>query len=132
MMKKPKDYIYDVFQKIGNNKMKLIFIVVLIIGILFIGMGTFIPELNRQTYKGVVVEKYREHHDLTTGTTQWIVLKQGDRTIKIENNDILLHGKWDSKAIQKEIREGQQATVHTIGFDLPSIGLHPNLYQIEQ
>lgn len=69
---------------------------------------------------------------MTTGTTQFIELRQGDRTIKIENSDILLHGKWDSLAVQKDIREGEKATVHTIGFDVPSLRIYPNLYQIEQ
>lgn len=131
-MKKPQKNMYHVFQKLGKYTMRLIFIVALIVGILFIGMATLIPELNRHTYEGVVVEKYRENHNLTSGTTQFIELKQGDQTIKIENNDILLHWKWNSKALQKEIQEGKKIKVYTIGFDVPSLGLHPNLYRFEQ
>lgn len=81
--------------------MQVIFAFGMILLILFIGMGTVIPELNRHTYEGIIVEKYREDHGMTTGTTQFIELRQGDRTIKIENSDILLHGKWDSLAVQK-------------------------------
>ncbi|WP_086427984.1 hypothetical protein [Staphylococcus cornubiensis] len=131
-MKKSKDKTSPKYPKISNRMMRILFIIGLILLVLFIGMGTVIPELNRHTYKGIVVEKYREDHGMTTGTTQFIELKQGDRTIKIENSDILLHGKWDSQAKQKEIREGEVATVYTIGFDFPSIGMHPNLYKIEQ
>ncbi|REH89226.1 hypothetical protein DOS58_07000, partial [Staphylococcus felis] len=69
---------------------------------------------------------------LTTGKTQFVELKSGNDTIKIENSDILLRNKFDSHHLQKEIKEGQKARIYTIGFNIPSIGLYPNLYKIEQ
>ncbi|MEJ7541514.1 hypothetical protein [Staphylococcus intermedius] len=131
-MKKSKGEKSPKYRKISNRVMQFIFILGMVLLVLFIGMGTVIPELNRHKYEGVIVEKYRENHGMTTGTTQFIELKQGDRTIKIENSDILLHGKWNSLAVQKDIREDEHATVYTIGFDVPSLGIHPNLYRIEQ
>ncbi|WP_322214908.1 hypothetical protein P3U36_01725 [Staphylococcus pseudintermedius] len=131
-MKKTKGEKPPKYRKINHRVMQVIFAFGMILLILFIGMGTVIPELNRHTYEGIIVEKYREDHGMTTGATQFIELRQGDRTIKIENSDILLHGKWDSLAVQKDIREGEKATVHTIGFDVPSLRIYPNLYQIEQ
>ncbi|EJF1329327.1 hypothetical protein LHE35_000909 [Staphylococcus pseudintermedius] len=131
-MKKTKGEKPPKYRKINHRVMQVIFAFGMILLILFIGMGTVIPELNRHMYEGIIVEKYREDHGMTTGTTQFIELRQGDRTIKIENSDILLHGKWDSLAVQKDIREGEKATVHTIGFDVPSLRIYPNLYQIEQ
>ncbi|EJD5700661.1 hypothetical protein M2L44_001720 [Staphylococcus pseudintermedius] len=131
-MKKTKGEKPPKYRKINHRVMQVIFAFGMILLILFIGMGTVIPELNRHTYEGIIVEKYREDHGMTTVTTQFIELRQGDRTIKIENSDILLHGKWDSLAVQKDIREGEKATVHTIGFDVPSLRIYPNLYQIEQ
>ncbi|EGQ2974960.1 hypothetical protein EAF12_01115 [Staphylococcus pseudintermedius] len=131
-MKKTKGEKPPKYRKINHRVMQVIFAFGMILLILFIGMGTVIPELNRHTYEGIIVEKYREDHGMKTGTTQFIELRQGDRTIKIENSDILLHGKWDSLAVQKDIREGEKATVHTIGFDVPSLRIYPNLYQIEQ
>ncbi|WP_238658981.1 hypothetical protein [Staphylococcus felis] len=127
-----KNILYRLFDKIGSRMMNFIFIIAFIILILFISMGTILPELNRQTYEGTIVQKYKENHLLTTGKTQFVELKSGNDTIKIENSDILLRNKFDSHHLQKEIKEGQKARIYTIGFNIPSIGLYPNLYKIEQ
>ncbi|QDX01619.1 hypothetical protein DWB90_01820 [Staphylococcus chromogenes] len=118
--------------KLGHKVMNTIFIIAFILLILFIGMGTVIPELNRQTYEGKIVQKYAENHSVTTGKTYFIEVQQGNKTIKIENADILLRQKFDSEDIQKEIKEGQTAKIETIGFNAPQWGLYPNLTHIEQ
>ena len=98
LMNKIKQWINSFFEKVGPKVMKIIFVTVFILAILFIGMATVIPELNHKTYQGVVVEKYKENHGLTTGTSRFIVLKHGKETIKIQNDDILLHGKFNSSS----------------------------------
>lgn len=124
---------YRIMDRIGKKTLQIIFVGALILLILFIGMGTVIPEFNRHTYKGVVVEKYKENHSFSTGKTQFIELEDKQHnTVKIENTDILLRGKFDSKAKQQSIQEGKEATVYTIGFDLPQFGIHPNSYKIDQ
>lgn len=118
--------------KLGHRVMNTIFIIAFILLLLFIGMGTVIPELNRQTYEGKIVQKYAENHSVTTGKTYFIEVQQGNKTVKIENADILLRQKFDSEDIQKEIKEGQTAKIETIGFNSPQWGLYPNLIHIEQ
>ena len=61
-MKKTKGEKSPKYRKISHRVMQVIFAFGIILLILFIGMGTVIPELNRHTYEGVVVEKYRENH----------------------------------------------------------------------
>lgn len=117
--------------QLGSKVMNVIFIIAFILLIAFIGMGTFIPELNRHTYEGQVVQKYAENHSVTTGRTYFIELKKDQKTTKIENADILLRQKFDSSEIQNEIKEGQYVKVETIGFNLPQLGLYPNLTHIE-
>ncbi len=132
LMNKIKQWINSFFEMVGPKVMKIIFVTVFILAVLFIGMATVIPELNHKTYQGIVVEKYKENHGLTTGTSRFIVLKHGKETIKIQNDDILLHGKFNSQSIQEDIIEGKKAEIKTIGFNFPRIGFYPNLYQIKQ
>ena len=131
-MKKAKAFLYNIMDKLGNRVMHFIFICGFILIVIFIGLGTFIPELNRQTYEGKIVQKYGENHSVTTGKTYFIEVQQGNKTVKIENADILLHQKFDSEDIHKEIKEGQTAKIDTIGFNAPKWGLYPNLTHIEQ
>ncbi|UXR69434.1 MULTISPECIES: hypothetical protein [unclassified Staphylococcus] len=130
-MRKLNEFIYNLFQRVGTHVMKIIFAISGIILVLFLAMGTIIPELNRHVYEGKIVEKYAKNHTMTTGTTRYIVIQQGQTKTTIENNDILLHGKFNSKDIQQSLREGQKVKVYTIGFDAPKFGMHPNLYHIE-
>ncbi|MBI5976029.1 hypothetical protein HHH54_10740 [Staphylococcus sp. H16/1A] len=116
----------------GTRGMQIIFGIGLFLLILFIAMGTVLPELNRHTYEGIVTEKYQETHAMTTGKTQFIELKTKDGIKKIENSDILLHYKMNSRDLQKDIKEGKPTRVKTIGFNIPSLGLYPNLYDVEQ
>ncbi|MGV3041964.1 hypothetical protein [Staphylococcus rostri] len=95
-------------------------------------MATVIPEMNRHIYEGKIVEKYHENNGLTTGTTRYIVVQHGRDKTTIENSDILLHAKFDSRDIHDNLREGQNVKVYTIGFDLPKYGMYPNLYRVEQ
>lgn len=132
MMRKIKEGIFKVMDKLVSRVMNILFICGFIVLILFVGLGTFIPELNRHTYEGKVVQKYAENHSVTTGKTYYIEVKQGDQIIKIENGDILLRQKFDSRDIQDQIKEGQQIKVDTIGFYLPRWGFYPNLTHVEQ
>ncbi|WP_241955791.1 hypothetical protein [Staphylococcus chromogenes] len=132
MLRKLKNMIYTVMDKLGHRVMNTIFIIAFILLLLFIGMGTVIPELNRQTYEGKIVQKYAENHSVTTGKTYFIEVQQGNKTVKIENADILLRQKFDSEDIQKGIKEGQTAKIETIGFNAPQWELYPNLTHIEQ
>lgn len=132
MLKKLKNIIYKLMDKLGSRIMKIIFVCGFVLLILFIGLGTFIPELNRHTYEGKVIQKYAENHSVTTGKTYYIELQQGKQLVKIENGDILLRQKFNSRDIQQHIKEGQSVKVHTIGFYLPQWGLYPNLTHIEQ
>ncbi|QLK86793.1 hypothetical protein [Staphylococcus sp. 17KM0847] len=130
-MKKITEKLYLLFERLGHRIMTCFFIVGAVVAILFISMATIIPELNRHVYEGEIIEKYHENHTFTTGTVRYIVVKNQETTITIENSDILLHGKLNSKAIHKDLREGQHVKVYTIGFDSPSWGMYPNLYRIE-
>lgn len=102
--------------KLGSRVMNIIFICGFILIILFVGLGTFIPELNRHTYEGKVVQKYAENHSVTTGKTYYIELKQGIKLLKLKMVIYYYVKKFDSRDIQNQIKEGQQIKVDTIGF----------------
>lgn len=55
-MKKTKGEKPPKYRKINHRVMQVIFAFGMILLILFIGMGTVIPELNRHTYEGIIVE----------------------------------------------------------------------------
>ena len=131
-MKKKNDRLYTLFNRLGSWAMTAFFIIGTIIFILFIAMATVIPEMNRHVYEGQIVEKYHKDDGLTTGTTRYIVVKHAGGKTTIENSDILLHGKFNSRDIHDTLREGQTVKVYTIGFDSEKFGFHPNLYRIEQ
>ncbi|KIX91828.1 hypothetical protein TP70_00690 [Staphylococcus microti] len=131
-MKKTNDRIYTLFNRLGSWTMTAFFVIGTIIFILFIAMATVIPEMNRHVYEGKIVEKYHKDDGISTGTTRYIVVKHDHGKTTIENSDILLHGKFNSRDIHDTLREGQTVKVYTIGFESPKFGFHPNLYRIEQ
>ncbi|MDO5376243.1 MAG: hypothetical protein Q4F01_08690 [Staphylococcus rostri] len=131
-MKKENNIFYRLFERLGNWIKTAFFILGAISFVVFLAMATVIPEMNRHVYEGKIVEKYHENNGLTTGTTRYIVVQHGRDKTTIENSDILLHAKFDSRDIHDNLREGQNVKVYTIGFDLPKYGMYPNLYRVEQ
>ncbi|UXR78166.1 MULTISPECIES: hypothetical protein [unclassified Staphylococcus] len=130
-MKKLNEFFYALFERLGQRMMRTIFVIFGLLLILFLALGTVIPELNRTVYKGEIIEKYTENHAMTTGTSHYIVVQHGQTKTTIENTDILLHAKFNSKDIHQSLREGQQVKVYTVGFDYPRFGIYPNLYRID-
>lgn len=131
-MKKLNEFFYELFDRLGQHLMHTIFVIGGILLILFLALGTVIPELNRTVYEGKIIEKYTKNHAMTTGTSHYIVVQHGQTKTTIENTDILLHAKFNSKDIHQSLREGQKVKVYTVGFDFPQFGLHPNLYRINK
>ena len=99
-------------------------IVLLIIGLIIA------PLLNTHTYTNVTVidKSYSGESD---GYLVWVEDENGVQ-YELQNEDILLKGKFNSSTIQGKLKEGETYNITTVGWRIPLFSSYPNIVEYEK
>ena len=100
----------------------------LVIGlIIFISI---IPLFNSTTYTNVTVidKSYSGESD---GYLVWVEDENGVQ-YELQNEDILLRGKFNSSTIQGNLKEGEKYNITTVGWRIPLFSSYPNIVEYEK
>jgi hypothetical protein len=105
----------------------------LIIAGLIIALFIFIsilPILHTTTYTNVTVfdKSYSGESD---GYLVWIEDENGVQ-YELQNEDILLKGKFNSSTIQGKLKEGERYNITTVGWRIPLFSCYPNIVEYEK
>ena len=101
--------------------------------ILFIAVIIFIsalPLLNTNTYTNVIVidKSYSGESD---GYLVWVEDEDGVQ-YELQNEDILLKGKFNSSTIQGKLKGGEKYNITTVGWRIPLFSSYPNIVEYEK
>lgn len=103
-------------------------ILFLIIGlIIFISI---IPLFNSTTYTNVTVVD-KSYSGESDGYLVWVEDENGVQ-YELQNEDILLKGKFNSSTIQGKLKEGEKYNITTIGWRIPLFSSYPNIVDYEK
>lgn len=102
--------------------------------ILFLILGLIIfisvlPLFNTTTYNNVTVidKSYSGESD---GYLVWVEDENGVQ-YELQNEDILLKGKFNSSTIQGKLKEGEKYNITTVGWRIPLFSSYPNIVEYE-
>jgi hypothetical protein len=114
------------YRKTETNWVTVMFI---LIGVL-IFIVSIAPLFNSTTYTNVtVVDKiYSGESD---GYLVWVEDETGVQ-YELQNEDILLKGKFNSSTIQGKLKEGEKYNIKTIGWRIPLFSCYPNIVEYEK
>ena len=101
--------------------------------ILIAGIIVFIsilPLFNSTTYTNVTVidKSYSGESD---GYLVWVEDENGVQ-YELQNEDILLKGKFNSSTIQGKLKEGEKYNITTVGWRIPLFSSYPNIVEYEK
>lgn len=100
----------------------------LIIGlIIFISI---IPLFNSTTYTNVTVVD-KSYSGESDGYLVWVEDENGVQ-YELQNEDILLKGKFNSSTIQGKLKEGEKYNITTVGWRIPLFSSYPNIVEYEK
>ena len=100
----------------------------LIIGlIIFISI---IPLFNSTTYTNVTVVD-KSYSGESDGYLVWVEDENGTQ-YELQNEDILLRGKFNSSTIQGKLKEGEKYNITTVGWRIPFFSSYPNIVEYEK
>ena len=103
-------------------------ILFLIIGlIIFISI---IPLFNSTTYTNVTVVD-KSYSGESDGYLVWVEDENGTQ-YELQNEDILLKGKFNSSTIQGKLKEGEKYNITTVGWRIPLFSSYPNIVEYEK
>lgn len=105
-----------------------------LVSLLFIAAIIFIfsslPLFNTTTYNNVTVidKSYSGESD---GYLVWVEDENGVQ-YELQNEDILLKGKFNSSTIQGKLKEGEKYNIKTVGWRIPLFSCYPNIIEYEK
>ena len=104
-------------------------IIILIIAIL-IAILSIVPILHTTTYTNVTVidKSYSGESD---GYLVWVEDENGTQ-YELQNEDIILKGKFNSSTVQGKLKEGETYNIKTVGWRIPLFSSYPNIVEYEK
>lgn len=106
---------------------------IFVIGGLFIVLVLLIPILplfNTTTYTNVTVVD-KSYSGESDGYLVWVEDENGVQ-YELQNEDILLKGKFNSSTIQGKLKEGEKYNIKTVGWRIPLLSCYPNIVEYEK
>lgn len=103
----------------------------ILIGItVFVIICSILPLINTVTYNNVTVidKSYSGESD---GYLVWVEDEYGVQ-YELQNEDILLKGKFNSSTIQGKLKEGEKYNIKTVGWRIPLFSAYPNIIEYEK
>ena len=100
----------------------LIVVLILLIPIL--------PLFNTTTYNNVIVVD-KGYSGESDGYLVWIEDENGVQ-YELQNEDILLKGKFNSSTIQGKLKVGERYNIKTVGWRIPFFSYYPNIVEYEK
>ena len=106
------------------------YLVVLLFMVAIIFIFSILPLFNTTTYTNVTVidKSYSGESD---GYLVWVEDESGVQ-YELQNEDILLKGKFNSSTIQGKLKEGTKYNITTIGWRIPLFSSYPNIVEYEK
>ena len=105
----------------------------LIIAGLIIALVIFIailPILHTTTYTNVIVVD-KSYSGESDGYLVWVEDENGVQ-YELQNEDILLRGKFNSSTIQGKLKEEEKYNIKTVGWRIPLFSCYPNIVEYEK
>ena len=105
----------------------------LVIGGLIIALIIFIailPILHTTTYTNVTVVD-KSYSGESDGYLVWVEDENGVQ-YELQNEDILLKGKFNSSTSQGKLKEGEKYNITTVGWRIPLFSSYPNIVEYEK
>ena len=98
--------------------------------VLILFMAFIFPILNTATYNNVTIidKSYSGESD---GYLVWVEDENGVQ-YELQNEDILLKGKFNSSTIQGKLKEGEKYNITTVGWRIPFFSCYPNIVEYEK
>ena len=106
------------------------YLVVLLSIVAIIFIFSILPLFNTTIYTNVTVidKSYSGESD---GYLVWVEDENGIQ-YELQNEDILLKGKFNSSTIQGKLKEGEQYNITTVGWRIPLFSSYPNIVEYEK
>lgn len=101
--------------------------------ILIVGIIVFIsilPLFNSTTYTNVTVVD-KSYSGESDGYMVWVEDENGVQ-YELQNEDILLKGKFNSSTIQGRLKVGEKYNIKTVGWRIPLFSCYPNIVEYEK
>ena len=102
-----------------------ILIIVLVLFIAFV-----VPILNTTTYNNVTIVD-KSYSGESDGYLVWVEDENGVQ-YELQNEDILLKGKFNSSTIQGKLKEGEKYNIKTVDWRIPLFSSYPNIVEYEK
>ena len=103
-------------------------ILTFIVAIIFIFSA--IPLFNTTTYTNVTVVD-KSYSGESDGYLVWVE-DENDVQYELQNEDILLKGKFNSSTIQGKLKVGQKYNITAVGWRIPLFSCYPNIVEYEK
>ena len=104
-------------------------VVFILIGVL-IFIISIAPLFNSTTYTNVIVVE-KSYSGESDGYLVWVEDENGVQ-YELQNEDILLRGKFNSSTIQGKLKEGEKYNIKTVGWRIPLFSSYPNIVEYEK
>ena len=103
--------------------------------ILFLILGLIIftsvlPLFNTSAYNNVTVVD-KSYSGESDGYLVWVEDENGVQ-YELQNEDILLKGKFNSSTIQGKLKVGETYNIKTVGWRIPLFSSYPNIVKYEK
>lgn len=106
------------------------YLVVLLSIVAIIFIFSILPLLNTTTYNNVIVVD-KSYSGESDGYLVWVEDENGTQ-YELQNEDILLKGKFNSSTIQGKLKEGEKYNIITVGWRIPLFSCYPNIIEYEK
>ena len=106
------------------------YLVVLVFIVAIIFLFSILPLLNTETYTNVTVVD-KSYSGESDGYLVWVEDENGVQ-YELQNEDILLKGKFNSSTIQGKLKEGEKYNIKTVGWRIPLFSCYPNIVEYEK
>lgn len=106
------------------------YLVVLLSVVAIIFIFSILPLLNTTTYTNVTVVD-KSYSGESDGYLVWVEDENGVQ-YELQNEDILLKGKFNSSTIQGKLKEGEIYNIKTVGWRIPLFSSYPNIIEYEK
>ena len=112
-----------------ETKTNLTVAMFILIGVL-IFIISIAPLFNSTTYTNVIVVE-KSYSGESDGYLVWVEDENGVQ-YELQNEDILLKGKFNSSTIQGKLKEGEKYNIKTVGWRIPLFSSYPNIVEYEK
>lgn len=112
-----------------ERKTNWVFIICQLIIALIIFVS-ILPIFHTTTYSNVTVVD-KSYSGESDGYLVWVEDENGVQ-YELQNEDILLRGKFNSSTIQGKLKEGEKYNITTVGWRIPLFSSYPNIVKYEK